>query len=242
MNVNLMAPYELRRGQARSHRRLGFATLASAVIICSAIVLLPGSFSWQPQLEYSEPIQLQLVQPAKDELPEDMDIGEQPAEALAEQLAEDFPGESQADVDIESDPHEQPTPAVDWYAVMQEAVRSDKLYETRTMHPEFDEQRRVARLRFRKSEAPVEKPIWENVEKDQTGRTILRAGDCYRVLDDPRVTNQWAQETFGQYMIYCEGGKSGPKELPFVEKIVERYAYLRHRDNEETLTGIFPPQ
>lgn len=237
-----MAPYESRRGQARSHRRLGFATLASAVIICSAIVLLPGSFTWQLQSEYDEPIQLQLIQQANDELPEDPVISEPPAEALAEQLTEDLPTESLADVDIESAPPEQPTPSVDWYAVLQEAVRSDKLYETRTMHPEFDEQRRIARLRFRKSEAPVEKPIWENVEKDQTGRTILRAGDCYRVLDDPRVTNRWAQETFGQYMIYCDGGKSGPKELPFVEKIVERYAYLRHSNGAEMLSDMIPQQ
>ena len=237
-----MAPYESRRGQARSHRRLGFATLASAVIICSAIVLLPGSFTWQLQSEYHEPIQLQLIQPAKVELPEDLIISEPPEDTLTEQLAEDLPTEPQADVDIESDPSERTTPAVDWYVVMQKAVRSDKLYESRTMHPEFDEQRRVARLRFRKSEAPVEKPIWENVEKDQTGRTILRAGDCYRVLDDTRVTNRWAQETFGQYMIYCDGGKSGPKELPFVEKIVERYAYLRHSNGAEMLSDMIPPQ
>ena len=237
-----MAPYELRRDQARSHRRRGIATLASAVIICSAIVLLPGSFTWQLQSEYHEPIQLQLIQPAKVELPEDLIISEPPEDTLTEQLAEDLSAEPQADVDIESDPSERTTPAVDWYAVMQKAVRSDKLYEIRTMHPEFDEQRRVARLRFRKSEAPVEKPIWENVEKDQTGRTILRAGDCYRVLDDPRVTNRWAQETFGQYMIYCDGGKSGPKELPFVEKIVERYAYLRHSNGAEILSDKIPPQ
>jgi hypothetical protein len=242
MNVNPMGPYVLRRAEFRSHRRLGFATLVSAVIICSAIALLPGFFSWQMQPEYDEPIQLRLIQAAEVELPEDLVISEPPAEAVAEQHAEDLPAESQADVDIESDPPEQPTPSVDWYAVLQEAVRSDKLYETRTMHPEFDEQRRIARLRFRKSEAPVEKPIWENVEKDQIGRTILRAGDCYRVLDDPRVTNQWAQETFGQYMIYCDSGKSGPKELPFVEKIVERYAYLRHSNGAEMFSSMIPPQ
>jgi hypothetical protein len=123
MNVNPMAPYVLRRAEFRSHRRLGFATLVSAVIICSAIALLPGFFSWQMQPEYDEPIQLRLIQAAEVELPEDLVISEPPAEAVTEQLAEDLPAESQAHVDIESDPPGQPTPSVDWYAVLQEAVR-----------------------------------------------------------------------------------------------------------------------
>ena len=237
-----MAPYELHRGQARNHRRLGISMLASATIICSAIVLLPGSFSLQLQREYEEPIQLQLIQAAEVELPEDLVISEPPAEALTEQLAEDLSAEPQTDVYTESDPSGRTTPAVDWYAVLQQAVQSDELYKSRTMNPEFDGQRRVARLRFRKSEAPIEKPIWENVEKDQTGRTILRAGDCYRVLEDSRVTNRWAQETFGQFMIYCGGGKKGPKELPFVEKIVERYAYLRRSEDADTLPGVIASQ
>ena len=102
------------------------------------------------------------------------------------------------------------------------------------MHPEFDERRRVARIRFRKSAAPVKKEIWDNVEKDQMGRTILRAGDCYRVLDDPSAANQWLQDNFTQYMFFCSSaGKTIPKELPFVAEIRERYVYLQQDDAVE---------
>ena len=67
------------------------------------------------------------------------------------------------------------------------------------------------------------------------GKTILRAGDCYRVLDDPSVANQWLQENFTQYMTFCSNGKSIPKELPFVAEVVERYAYLQQDDVLEEL-------
>ena len=95
------------------------------------------------------------------------------------------------------------------------------------IHPaEFRSHRRLAY-------APVKKEIWDNVEKDQMGRTILRAGDCFRVLDDPSVANQWLQENFTQYMIFCSNGKTIPKALPFVAEVVERYAYLQQDDGLE---------
>jgi hypothetical protein len=38
--------------------------------------------------------------------------------------------------------------------------------------------------------------IWNNVEKDQRGHTILRDGNCFRILNDPSVANQSAYENF----------------------------------------------
>ena len=116
---------------------------------------------------------------------------------------------------------------------MQKVIKNDSLFVTPTMHPELDEQRRVARILFRKSNTPVKKEIWDNVEKDQMGRTILRAGDCHRVLEDPSAANQWLHENFTQYMIFCSNGKTIPKELPFVADIVERYAYLQQEHGVE---------
>ena len=121
--------------------------------------------------------------------------------------------------------------SIEWYSML-EAVVDDvnaEVGEPPSMSPRLDELRRVAKIQFAPVVDSSPRPIWENVEKDQMGRTVLRAGDCYRVLDDWRVTNQWEQENFGQYFVYCEFYKSPPKELPFVAQIIERYDYLNDR-------------
>jgi hypothetical protein len=228
MNENPIYPAEF-----RSHRRLAYATAVAAVVIGGTIVLVPVSLRWQQQAEPRDPIELQLVPLVKDISTEEPVMDEPPEETPAEQMAEESPSESPSGVDgdpLLTDPVEQAAPTVDWYTVMQDVVQDDNLFATPTMHPGLDERRRVARIRFRKSNAPVKKEIWDNVEKDQMGRTILRAGDCYRVLDDPSVANQWLQENFTQYMIFCSNGKTIPKAFPFVAVVVERYAYLQQDD------------
>jgi hypothetical protein len=100
------------------------------------------------------------------------------------------------------------------------------------MHSVFDEQRRQAAINFPASQAPVKKPIWENVEIDQMGRKILVSGDCYRVLEDPRVTYYEIQRDFGQYITYCNGNNEKPMDVAWVEEIREGYAYLNYRDGE----------
>ena len=72
---------------------------------------------------------------------------------------------------------------------------------------------------------------WDNVERDQLGRTILRLGDgnCFVILDDPSAVNRWAFEMYQRNMVYCDfffGGTQG-KDLRWVEIIRERYPYLR---------------
>lgn len=100
-----------------------------------------------------------------------------------------------------------------------------------SINPAFEKARREASVRFRASMAPEQLHMWDNVEKDQLGRTILRLGDgsCFRIMDDPSAVNRWAFETFDQNIVYCDfafGGNKG-KELPWVEIIRERYPYLR---------------
>ena len=231
MNERLLRPADI-----RSHRRLAWATAAAAVIIGSAIVLLPVSLRFLHQVDHAEPLELQLVSIVEDESRVELVVDEPGPETPSATLTEELPSESQSEGDIEllmPELHDKSVPTVDWHAILQDVVKSDSLFATPTMHPEFDEQRRVARIRFRKSAAPVKKEIWDNVEKDQMGRSILRAGDCYRVLDDPSAANQWLQDNFTQYMFFCSTGKTIPKELPFVADIRERYVHLQQDDATE---------
>jgi hypothetical protein len=121
----------------------------------------------------------------------------------------------------------------DWGALRDEAIREvlDAAERERrySVNPAFQNARREAAIRFRASVAPGERRIWDNVEKDQLGRTILRDGNCWRVLDDPNVTSRWAFENFDRYIVYCDFvfGNANGKELPWVEIIRERYPYLR---------------
>lgn len=114
--------------------------------------------------------------------------------------------------------------ATDWYALLSEAART--AVETRpreyAVNPGMDEKRRRAAEQFAPSRAPVKRPIWENVEKDTMGRTLLRSGDCYRVLDDPNVGNRDAFEIFGQFMVTCENPSDRPRMLPWVSEIKNR--------------------
>ena len=122
---------------------------------------------------------------------------------------------------------------MDWDVERERAIReildAAEREAAYSVNPGFERARQEASVRFRASVAPEERHIWDNVEKDQLGRTILRDGNCFRVLDDPSVTNRWAFENFDRYIVYCDLvlGSSGGRELPWVEIIRERYPYLR---------------
>ena len=98
---------------------------------------------------------------------------------------------------------------------------------TYSLNPQLDEKRRAAAVRFRPSRAPEKKEIWDNVEKDQFGRTLLWHENCYRVLDDPSAVNRDIYEMFTQYMVFCINAKEWPIEF---DRIDERYAYLAELD------------
>ncbi len=113
---------------------------------------------------------------------------------------------------------------IDWYAQMSEAARAVTATPPReySVNPGFEERRRAAAEQFAPSRAPVERPIWENVEKDTLGRTLLRSGDCYRVIDDPNVGSRDAFLTFGQFMVTCSRESDKPKKLPWVSELQNR--------------------
>jgi hypothetical protein len=219
---------------------LNLALTLSAGIVCLVIFLIPGSWRGSESDQHYA-FDLRVLQP-EQEIPQvaeriiEPKIEPEPVEPTNQsekQLAEVRPDANEDIIPEEEQPEDQtapePSPPVDWYAALDHtAIQSaEQAGKSPSMSPQFDELRLVARERYRKSEAPVKKPIWENVEKDQMGRTVLRSGDCYRVLDDPSVANRWAQEHFTQYILFCGSGKQLPKELPFVADIVARYAYLQ---------------
>ncbi|HEX5765412.1 MAG TPA: hypothetical protein VFY27_07575 [Woeseiaceae bacterium] len=123
-------------------------------------------------------------------------------------------------------------PQVDWQKSLERA--SAKTVEEHagmdSLHPEFDELRRIAATRYAEPRTGKPPPIWENVEKDVTGRTLLRSGNCFQVLDDPNVGNRYAFETFEQHLVFCDWAKAPRQEFPWIRTIVARYQYLREPD------------
>ena len=126
-------------------------------------------------------------------------------------------------------PEQRNEPPIDWVAQLQREARAMATLES----SEDDVFYFSNNLRERKEAAvkyapvPPPKRIWDNVEKDIYGRTILRSGNCYRVLDDPRATNRWAFETFEQHMVFCEPEARGPKRMHWVKTIRDRYGMNR---------------
>ena len=124
-------------------------------------------------------------------------------------------------------------PGTDWDSARDQAVQEylDSQIETYGyFHPDLADKRRRLSERYQPRTHPIPKPIWENIEKDALGRSVLRNGDCFKVLDDPNVGSREAFEMFGQYMAVCTYQKRNPKNLPWVADIVQRYEYLRDPD------------
>lgn len=130
------------------------------------------------------------------------------------------------------------TQPVDWYGVLERAASEtvDRYAAIDSLHPEFDELRRIAAERY----APVKpgpRPMQESVEKDIYGRTLLRRGNCFQVLDDTNVGNRYAFETFERHLWQCSisfGRKRG-QNLPWVEPIRARYNHLRDPDGSSSV-------
>lgn len=198
-----------------------------------SLVRLPAPGEFGPLLELvveltrPEP----LVEPEPEVVPPPPPVPEiideqAPAATVPEPVTESPPAEEQASGE---------GAAIDWEIERDKAIKEvlDAIAreDNYSINPRFEALRREARVRFRASLAPEAVNAWDNVEKDQMGRTILRLGDgnCFAILEDPSAVNRWVHETFQQNMVYCDfffGGSKG-KELPWVEIIRERYPYLR---------------
>jgi hypothetical protein len=198
-------------------RRLALNFLPATVIVLGVLASLR-----MPIIEQSLPMTELLVRILVDEVAqvvESQPVGTAAAEAPDETLETPAAPLAAPGTTVQAVP-------TDWYALIPEAVREalDARPREYSVNPGFDARRRHAAEQFAPGEAPVERPIWEHVERDTMGRTLLRSGDCYRVIDDPNVGSRDAFLTFGQFMVFC--GKSGetPQELAFVKEIQNRRA------------------
>ena len=208
--------------QGSPRRRLAFCMLLAALLVAGALSTLRYPIAETPLNLVDLLVQIVDVEPVKPE-----------------QVAEIAPPEPIPEPQLQAEPEQEgvaedvddPEPWTDWQKIGVEVVREivESEAKTITVNPVFDEKRAVAAVRFRPSEAPEKKEIWDNVEKDYLGRTILRDGDCYRVLDDPSAVYRDVFENFTQFMTFCEGGGSGGVELPWVAEVREQHAYLQRR-------------
>jgi len=123
-------------------------------------------------------------------------------------------------------------PSVDVATASEKAINAylDRLENPYSVNPVLAAKRRNFEGTYQPPSHVGPRPIWENVDVDQLGRTVLRSGDCYKVLDDPNVGSQDAFRDFGQYIAICTYQKRLPKNLPWVAELVERYHYLKYPD------------
>jgi hypothetical protein len=199
----------------RPGRRLALNFLPSTLIVAGALMVLR-----LPVFDLPMPLTVLVVRILTNEVEEAASTP--PEEQTAVEPAPATPGKEATLV--EEPAASEARPQTDWYALVPEAARAaiEAAPREYSINPGFDEKRRQAAEQFAPSQAPVKRPIWENVEKDVMGRTLLRSGDCYKVLDDPNVGNRDAFLTFGQFMVTCERPSDRPRELPWVSELQNR--------------------
>jgi hypothetical protein len=230
------------------HRRLAYCIAISTLAVAALLSVL----DWPPGQRGAEslPVAIDLLlarekeqprteaaeDPQADDPIHDAAVPESGDKPAADATAAD-PDEVAA-ATVSEDAGEDPEREIDWQASLERA--SAKTVEANSksdsLHPDFDELRRIAAVKYAPPRTGKPPPIWENVERDIYGRTILRHGNCFRVLDDTNVGNRYAFETFEQHLVFCDWRGEGRQEFPWVETIVARYAYLREPDGG--LAGI----
>lgn len=203
----------------RSARRLVVSFLPATLIIAGALAMLR-----LPVVEQAQPLAELFVRILASDVEEIVrePFAEEPVREVTQSsstVAETLP------ILVEPLAEEEYEPT-DWFLQVPEAARDalDARPRIYTVNPGFEAKRKEAAEQFRPSEAPVERPIWENVEKDTLGRTVLVNGDCYRVINDPNVGSREAFLTFGQYITSCAYYKRPPQKLAFVDEIKDRRA------------------
>lgn len=226
---------------APDHRRLLACATFSALLLAVAIATINVSL----ELDFSRLIPVMLEVTLRDEArPEpvpDSRVAEPPESAVEEAPATVVEEPVRVPADEPRPEVAAPTegaPPVDWYAELERASAEtvDEQSAIDSLHPEFDELRRIAKERYAPPQTHKPPPIWENVEQDIYGRTLLRQGNCFQVLDDTNAGNQYAFETFERHLWQCEfsfGRKRG-ENLPWVETIRAKYNHLRDPDGSQS--------
>lgn len=250
--------------QVSSDRRLKVTMLLAAVLVAAVLSMLRMPTAGEPAPLVELVVRLiERVAESQAESKPDTDgpsvpvpIEEVQAEAPAETPTSESQPETAATADTGSlrarpvpDAAELSLPleiriVEDWREFGAEIVKEfvASLQPPPTVNPVFDEKRRVAAIKFRPSAAPAKLQPWDKVEKDQIGRTILQlGGGCFRVMDDPSAVYRDVFETYTQFVVQCTiaFGRPKTKELPWVDEIRQRYAYLRKREQQRRDANAF---
>ena len=208
---------------AGSDERLALSFVAATVVVAAVLSLL----QWPTAvLDPLAEIAVRIVRP---EMPEAV-VEQPPAPAVP--VAE--PRSTVAVQPVEQSIVEETPPAAaaerapGWDAVASAAIDDylDASEKPPSMTAGLDERLRQHKLRYPPGQYEPPKPIWENAEPDQLGRTLLWHGDCYRVIADPNVTSQDKFRIFDQFIVHCLSPHEVPQELPWVDEIRRRYDYL----------------
>ncbi|MDH3748494.1 MAG: hypothetical protein OER97_09835 [Gammaproteobacteria bacterium] len=253
--MQLQAPLGWLEWDDGREQRLSISMLFATLFIATALSLLrlPIIPDFAPIVE----LLVQIVRdPSAEELPQERQPAPSPHVEPVEVRPESTPVEQvvtpivqrpgSADVErvdsVEVAPPADVVPVVaetqivDLETASAEAIKEflDGLENPLSVNPLLDAKRREFAGRYQPPTHSGPKPIWENVEKDQLGRTVLRSGDCSKVIDDPNVGSQYKFQQFDQYIVTCTYQKRQARELPWVAEIRERYHYLKYPD------GIVP--
>ena len=230
---------------ASVHRPLLFATAIATLIVLGLLSVIPlprnvsirnepGTLTvslvgeTRPRAAVPSPIQ-----PAN----EAVRLGDRPAEARQPTAADDsarisrdpVPPQAQAAGKRQEAASEPAGPGrqdaqPDWQATGEAVAREFRApgAPDGEFSPLVRESRQQAAERFRP--APERAPRQAVAEVDPYGRTVLRSGNCYRILDDQTLTLRWMFEQFQQYVIYCGPNDDEPDPLPDLTRLA-RVAY-----------------
>lgn len=209
-------------GDQRMFVSLGLATLIVAGLLHS--LSMPAVPAWSPLLKVVVQIVNTPTAPRAKPEPETAPLPvPETTPDVAEILAEPPPAAGQQE-------RQDSAPATDWNVVGEQAMERYLDSELETygyVNRDLAEKRSSLSERYLPGTHEKKKPIWENVEVDTLGRSVLRSGDCFKVLDDPNVGSREAFEMFGQFIAQCTWQGRYPKNLPWVDDVLDRHAYLR---------------
>jgi len=208
-----------------------FASMLLATIIVAGVlslVRMPGVPAFPPVVEILVNILQEPVPEVEEAFPQPtLDAQTEDSPLLEEAAAPPAP--------TGGDTLEESGTGTDWEVVQDQAVREYMKLELEQaresygyFNPDLAEKRTRLSERYQPGTHEKPKPIWENVEVDTLGRTVLRDGNCYKVLDDPNVGSREAFERYGQFIAVCVYQGRYPRELPWVDEIRQRYEYLRN--------------
>ena len=214
-----------------AEQRLFASMLLAAVIVAGVLSLIR-----MPDIPAYPPLVEIIVNILQDPVPEiDEESVLQPTQDAQTQDSPLLEEAAAPPTSTGGDTLEESRSGTDWEAMHDQVVQRYmdlELEQARESYgyfnPDLAEKRTRLSERYQPGTHEKPKPIWENVEVDTLGRTVLRDGDCYKVLDDPNVGSREAFERYGQFMAVCVYQGRYPRELPWVEEIRQRYEYLRN--------------